>query len=459
MWKFFSSLFQVKKLFLALHLLWLLTIIASLLINHLYSHREIENIAIAKAKAVFNRDLAFRNWASAQGGVYVPISGHTPPNPYLANHHERDIQTPSGQALTLMNPAYMIRQINEKYSPDQESISHITSLHPLRPENKADEWEAAALRSFTAKRSEILGFMKLNDKPYLRYMQAVSLNDSCLKCHKELGDLGKNITHLGGMSISLPIKELMNGHKNNLILLIVWHLLIYLAGAVFLFRGNHFITARVREQILAQETLEKSEERFRTVADFAYAWEYWLDPDGSFLYISPSVEELTGYAADKFLADPDFIKTMIKEDNREILHDHLKNGDHTQDKCEVDFRITTSEGEERWMHHICRPVYGKDGKFLGRRASNYDITEQKQAVAEKEYLIDELQVALAKVKLLSGFLPICASCKKIRDDEGYWGQIEEYITEHSEAVFSHGICPDCCKKLYPDYFDDDEGKS
>ncbi len=74
--------------------------------------------------------------------------------------------------------------------------------------------------------------------------------------------------------------------------------------------------------------------------------------------------------------------------------------------------------------------------------------------AEREELVVSLQAALEKVKLLSGFLPICASCKKIRDDQGYWQQIESYIKKHSEAEFSHGICPDCAKVLYPDIFKD-----
>ena len=75
-------------------------------------------------------------------------------------------------------------------------------------------------------------------------------------------------------------------------------------------------------------------------------------------------------------------------------------------------------------------------------------TEKKQ-----RELVGELQNALSRVKLLSGFLPICASCKKIRDDKGYWSQIESYIRDHSEAEFSHGICPECAKKLYPEYAD------
>ena len=76
----------------------------------------------------------------------------------------------------------------------------------------------------------------------------------------------------------------------------------------------------------------------------------------------------------------------------------------------------------------------------------------KQTDKEKSEAIKELHKALEEVKTLSGFLPICAACKKIRDDKGYWNQIEAYISEHSEAEFSHGICPECAKKLYPDIF-------
>lgn len=78
--------------------------------------------------------------------------------------------------------------------------------------------------------------------------------------------------------------------------------------------------------------------------------------------------------------------------------------------------------------------------------------ERNKMAAEREVLVQKLQEALAKVKLLSGFLPICCSCKKIRGDTGYWQQIESYISEHSNAEFSHGLCPECSKKLYPEYF-------
>ena len=79
-----------------------------------------------------------------------------------------------------------------------------------------------------------------------------------------------------------------------------------------------------------------------------------------------------------------------------------------------------------------------------------EIEERKRVEKEREKLIHEIQDALAQIKKLSGLLPICASCKEIRDDEGYWNQVEVYIRDHSEAEFTHSICPDCMKKLYPD---------
>jgi len=87
---------------------------------------------------------------------------------------------------------------------------------------------------------------------------------------------------------------------------------------------------------------------------------------------------------------------------------------------------------------------------LANLAQQRKIDERKRVEEEREKLINELQEALNKVKTLSGLLPICASCKKVRDDSGYWNQIEVYIRDHSEADFSHSICPDCAKELYPD---------
>jgi DNA-binding NtrC family response regulator len=95
-----------------------------------------------------------------------------------------------------------------------------------------------------------------------------------------------------------------------------------------------------------------------------------------------------------------------------------------------------------------------DGDVI-TRAVRYAL-ERKLLMRDRERLINELRDALATVKRLSGLLPICSSCKKIRDDQGYWRQVEEYLHDHSEADFTHGICPECMHRLYPDVFGGDE---
>jgi len=119
------------------------------------------------------------------------------------------------------------------------------------------------------------------------------------------------------------------------------------------------------------------------------------------------------------------------------------------------FACESKKGSDEKAHHYivtATPMLDSKKRMTGIIESFQDITERKKLEDEKAKLIEQLQSSLEKVKLLSGLIPICASCKKIRDDKGYWNQIESYIRNHSEAEFSHGICPECAHKLYPDLF-------
>jgi PAS domain S-box-containing protein len=114
---------------------------------------------------------------------------------------------------------------------------------------------------------------------------------------------------------------------------------------------------------------------------------------------------------------------------------------------------TLTFGEEtRYFDLTVEPLRDSRGSIIGITCAASDVTPLKEAAAERERLVAELQEALDNVKLLSGLLPICASCKRIREDSGNWLQIEAYISRHSEARFTHGVCPDCGKKLYGDLF-------
>jgi len=109
------------------------------------------------------------------------------------------------------------------------------------------------------------------------------------------------------------------------------------------------------------------------------------------------------------------------------------------------------DGAQIEVHLAMSPIKGPDGQLMGASSIAYDITERKKIEAERNKMIEQLNETLSKVKTLSGLLPICSSCKKIRDDKGYWQKLETFVHEHSNAEFSHSICPECMEKLYPDF--------
>ncbi len=143
------------------------------------------------------------------------------------------------------------------------------------------------------------------------------------------------------------------------------------------------ITRDITDRSRSEEALRESEVKYRTVADFTYDWEMWRRPDGSYAYISPSCERISGYSAEEFLADPEFFFSIVHPEDRERVRDHLRvEMEQELEFFTYDFRIITLDGEERWLNHFCLPVYGEDGNWLGRRASNRDITDRKRAEAD-----------------------------------------------------------------------------
>jgi PAS domain-containing protein len=107
-------------------------------------------------------------------------------------------------------------------------------------------------------------------------------------------------------------------------------------------------------------------------------------------------------------------------------------------------------GKRRYLIFDASPVYHAKDELLAAVETLQDITDLKWAEEEKERLNVDLRDAMQQIKTLSGLIPICAACKKIRDDKGYWSQLEQYLEEHSDAVFSHGLCPDCFREFFPE---------
>ena len=165
------------------------------------------------------------------------------------------------------------------------------------------------------------------------------------------------------------------------------------AGAVV---GVSVFVQDITERQQNQEAeLRKSEQRFRTVAEFTYDWQYWMLPDGSLEYVSPSCEQISGYAAAEFRLNPQLLLDIIHPEDRELLRQNfLAARRETEDHWEEqDVRIIARSGEVRWISHACRPVFDPTGEYLGRRASLRDITHRK--IREQE--LRTLQLAMENV--------------------------------------------------------------
>ncbi len=135
-----------------------------------------------------------------------------------------------------------------------------------------------------------------------------------------------------------------------------------------------------RQQL--EENLKDSELRYRTVADFTSDWEYWTMPDGALRYVSPSCEQITGYTADEFYADPELQTRIIHPDDQHLWAEHAHHVTAQGVPKTIDFRIRTKDGAVLWISHLCRPVVDDGGQALGLRGSNREISEQKKAEAE-----------------------------------------------------------------------------
>ena len=213
----------------------------------------------------------------------------------------------------------------------------------------------------------------------------------------------------------------------------------------------HMAVTDVTDWMWAEQELRESEERYRTVADFTYDWEYWVDPEGNFLYVSPSCERITGYSAQEFLDDPSLLDKIVHPDDLDDIKNHL----HVEKKVghetlySLDFRVIHREGHTVWVSHACRPVYGKEGQPLGRRVCNRDITERKQSEEEirlNESLLKSLyEISQYTVKNVQEFLEVALD-HALRLTESKLGYIFHYDQNNRRLIlnsWSKGAMKQC----------------
>ena len=199
------------------------------------TRRQATAVAIEGARNMFRMVLLTRNWNSSHGGVYVPVTPSTQPNPYL-EHPRRDVRTTDGIALTMVNPAYMTRLIGETAEASSGAIFRLSSLRPIRPGNEPDAWERQALLAFEQGEKETTGVERGAQGAMLRYMAPLPVKKSCLDCHAKQGYQVGDIR--GGLSVSQryePIEEVVHaGVRKALISHGIGFVLILAAGWLLL---------------------------------------------------------------------------------------------------------------------------------------------------------------------------------------------------------------------------------
>ncbi|GAX87511.1 conserved hypothetical protein [Lebetimonas natsushimae] len=224
----FKEIKTIKKLVIYLIIFWTFVITFFIFFDIYKSYIYARNEALSQAKVKTQDDINFRHWVASHGGVYVPIDKNTPPNPYLAHLKNRDVETFDGQHLTLMNPAYALRQLLSTSSSKYKD--KITSNILLNPNNKPDEWEKKALKIVIKNEKP---YYEFKNHDYLRYMVPFKVEKSCLKCHAFQGYRVGDIR--GAISVTIDAKPIFRKYvlldKSYILELI----LLWLVGNIFIF--------------------------------------------------------------------------------------------------------------------------------------------------------------------------------------------------------------------------------
>ncbi len=391
---------------------WTLIVAGLLAKEHMDISKYTNEIALNTARANLNKDKSFRFWASLHGGVYVPVSKDTPPNPYLFMIKDRDITTSTGRRLTLMNPEYMLRNLNETFSELYGVAGHITSKKPLRPENGPDPWETEALTAFEHGAKEVIEIVKDKEgEPVLRLMQPLYVKPECLKCH---GHQGYHVGDIrGGVGIKLPMRQFIKHGQEQLLLhtaslIVLW--ILGVAGIVIgseklrkstsaLAYSNLDLQREVEERKKAEDAVKKESSFTSAVIDTAGALIVVLDEAGRVIRFNRTCEQITGYAAGE-VTGRSFWELLLTDDDAHAMAQAFDRLQSEPFPAKVKNNLRTRDGKHRiidWSNTTF-PAGGDRVEYV--ISIGIDITEERMLTmqlmhAEKLSAVGTLSASIA----------------------------------------------------------------
>ncbi|MES9858258.1 MAG: HD domain-containing phosphohydrolase [Sedimenticola sp.] len=374
---------RIKRFRLILMLVWcgmMAALTGWMLVDH---NASLEALNLMHARSYFERDLAYRHWNAARGGVYAPVDELTPPNPYLDLPH-RDVTTTSGRKLTLINPAYMTRQVHELIAQQKGVLGHITSLNPIRPENFADPWESETLNTFDQGVEEISAVSKIGGIPYLRLMRPLITEQACLTCHEVQGYKVGDIR--GGISISIPYSPIAAIKRIHNLGLIGGNLGFWLLGlfGIYLGTGGLLKGAQQRQQIerqLRNSEAKATHERYLAQQYFNLAGVLMvvLDREGKIRSLNQRASEVLGVDVEAARGLNWFQEFLPEASREEVLEIHRQMIAGTPLVAEhYENMVRSCNGGERLIAWHNAVIKDDDGEIIASLSSGEDITDQRQ---------------------------------------------------------------------------------
>ena len=360
---------------------WSVVVGASLMWNMREQREATLEAAKTQARAAFEKDVLYRRWNAMHGGVYVPVTETTPPNPQL-KVPERDIETPGGRALTKVNPAYMTRQVHELGAERTGIQGHITSLNPIRPENAADPWETSALLAFENGEVEYDSVEVLRGEDYMRLMRPLITEKGCLKCHAVQGYSEGDIR--GGISVSVPMAPLWAIGHAAAVSAGMLHGVLWLLGLGAILLTARHIRQRIRSQRRSEKESRRSQAQYRSLVNNIPGVTYHraADADWTMHYMSAAVASLTGFPASDFInnAKRTYESVILPEDSPGVER-AVTEAAAAGRAWEIEYRVCHKDGSVCWVYEKGHSIAGNDGEIAFLDGFILDITERRQAEA------------------------------------------------------------------------------
>lgn len=372
---------SVRYYMLVIMGVWSLVLICAMLWSFRQAWSGARELARVQGRNAIQKDLAYRLWVANSGGVFVPVSAETPPNPYLSHIPNHDITLPSGLELTLVNPAYMTRQVHELALRQYGDRGHITSLKPIRPENAPDTWETGALEAFERGEPEVSALEEIESKPYMRVMRPLIETESCMKCHASQGYKVGDVR--GGISVSVPMEAFSAKARQSMASTAIGYVFVWLLGLTGIGAGARNVASHIRETVRYEKALRESEEHLELAlagADLG-TWDWNIATDT--LIFNKRSAELFSDEHQTIQRQRDSVRSLIHPDDitqvEEALCAHLtgKTGFY-----EAEYRVWHNSGNWIWLLDKGK-VTDRDaqGKALRACGTCLDITARKETEA------------------------------------------------------------------------------